>query len=209
MTDPSTPEPEFYTLPPADHQTLPLMSRKWLVPLAVVFFVGPPVYLAFQPSAYTPLLEVMLNLFLFVLAYFFGYTQETERATRRANDRWLPQAESVILRLITLHANVRHLGAVTKSRCDDAACQLPELEDSSMRAVRVKLRADCEASSDRLLDIANQLVDAIEDWRRFIVANCEGQECERIYAAIQDRQRRLDESLAGLEPASGASDIRA
>ena len=53
------------------------------------------------------------------------------------------------------------------------------------------MKADCEASSQRLDDIGCQLEDAIEDWRRFIIANCMGEECDRIFQALQQRQRRL------------------
>ncbi len=69
-----------------------------------------------------------------------------------------------------------------------------------MRAVRIKWKADCEASSDRLLDIGCQLEDAIDDWRRFIIANCKGDECQRIFQALQHRQQRLwSENIEGPE----------
>jgi hypothetical protein len=65
------------------------------------------------------------------------------------------------------------------------------LRKDELRAVRIKMKTDCEASSQRLDDIAHQLEDAIEDWRRFVAANCQGEECNRIFEALQQR----DESL--------------
>lgn len=65
-----------------------------------------------------------------------------------------------------------------------------------MRAVKIKMKSDCEASSQRLDDIAHQLEDAIEDWRRFISANCAGDECQRIWEALQRREERLERQLA-------------
>lgn len=59
------------------------------------------------------------------------------------------------------------------------------------RVVRVKWNADCEASSGRLLDIGCQLEDAIDDGRRFIIGNCIGDECQRIFEALQQRQQRI------------------
>ena len=69
-----------------------------------------------------------------------------------------------------------------------------------MRAVRVKFKTDCEASSQRLEDIGCQLEDAIEDWRRFIIANCRGDECQRITDALQQREKRLLSSESPVSP---------
>ena len=64
--------------------------------LAVVILLGPPIYLALRPQDYTPLLQVLISIFLFLLAYWVGFTKEADAAARRANDRWLPQAHRVI-----------------------------------------------------------------------------------------------------------------
>ena len=163
--------------------------------LAVVVLLGPPIYLALRPQDYTPLLQVLISIFLFLLAYWVGFTKEADAAARRANDRWLPQAESVIYRLMTLRTNVRGFSVTTKSSCSKASCDLPELEKEELKAVRIKMKADCQASSQRLDDIAHQLEDAIEDWRRFIIANCHGEECSRIWEALIAREQRLDLEL--------------
>ena len=81
--------------------------------------------------------------------------------------------------------------ALTKANCSEAECELPELKDESPRVVRIKIKGDCEAASQRIADIGYQLEDAIEDWRRFIIANCRGSECERIFQALRQRQERL------------------
>ena len=162
---------------------------RWSLAIACVVF--PPIYLARNPDHYTPLVDTLFSIFLFLLAYWIGSTRDSEQAAQRANDRWLPQAESVIFRLMTLRANVIRFAALSKSNCTNAECDLPELKDDSMRAVRIKMKTDCEASSQRLADIGCQLEDAIEDWRRFIIANCQGNECERIFQALQQRQQRL------------------
>ncbi|GEM_PF-2251846 len=166
---------------------------RWLLVLAIISF--PPIYLAKYPQQYTPLVDTLFSVFLFLLAYWIGNTHEVDRATKRANERWLPQAESVIFRLMTLHSNVRRFSHTSRSTCSSAECELPELKKEEMRAVRIKLKTDCEASGQRLDDIAHQLEDAIEDWRRFIVANCYGEECERIFTALQERQAKLEEEI--------------
>jgi hypothetical protein len=176
--------------------------------LAIVLLVGPPIYLAWRPQDYTPLVEVLFSVLLFLLAYWIGHSQEAASAAQRANDRWLPQAESVIFRLLTLHANVQRFSLATKADCQKSHCELPELQKDELRAVRIKMRTECEASSRRLDDIAHQLEDAIEDWRRFISANCYGDECSRIFDAIEQRAQSLrveflaHTSIASDEPAS-------
>jgi len=174
-------------------------KRDWIAILrwvgVVAVFLGAPLYLAQNPDDFTPLVQVLLSFFLFLLAYWIGFTKEAAKAVKQANDRWLPQAESVIYRLMTLRTNVRGFSQNAKASCSSASCDLPELNDPSMRAVKIKIKADCESSSQRLDDIAHQLEDAIEDWRRFIIANCYGEECERIWEALQAREDRLERAF--------------
>jgi hypothetical protein len=183
----------------ANQEESPVSQRKtWdvLGTLRVVFagvvLLGAPIYLLKRPQDYTPLVQFLISVFLFLLAYWIGHTKEAEAAARRANDRWLPQAESVIYRLMTLRTNVRRFSITTKSSCSSASCDLPELEKPELKAVKIKMKADCQASSQRLDDIAHQLEDAIEDWRRFIIGNCRGEECRRIWEALVAREQRLD-----------------
>ncbi|MBN8709879.1 MAG: hypothetical protein BGO12_04525 [Verrucomicrobia bacterium 61-8] len=180
--------------------TLPKLTKddwKTIGPWAavIVIFIGSPIYLAVRPNDFTPFVQVLLSLFLFVLAYWIGYKAEIAKAAKAANDRWLPQAESVIYRLLTLRTNVRGFSDSTKSSCSEATCDLPELDDPALKAVRIKMKSDCEGSSQRLDDIGHQLEDAISDWRRFIEANCHGEECARIWDAIRDREARLEQEI--------------
>ena len=166
---------------------------KWV--LVILVFGFSPLYLAYRPQDYTPIVQVLLSIFLFALAYLIGNAAEVEKAAQRANDRWLPQAESVILRLLTLRANVCRFSRGTKLSCSSTTCELPELQKDEMRAVRMKMKTDCEAAGQRLDDVAHQLEDAIEDWRRFVGANCRGEECGRIFEAIQQREQSLQQEL--------------
>lgn len=166
---------------------------KWLI--ALIIFITAPVYLIIWPEDYTPIVEFLLSLFLFLMAFWIGLTKEVEGAIIKANAKWLPQAESVIYRLLTLHNNVKRFARSTQNNCDKTKCDLPELDKDEMKAVKIKMQTDCESTSQRLTDIAFQLEDAIDDWRRFIAANCTGEECSRIFDALQTRQQRLEEEL--------------
>ena len=158
---------------------------------AALLIVGPPIYLAYHPEHFTPAVQALLAILLFLLALWIGQSQEAAKAAQRANDRWLPQAESVIFRLLTLQANVERFSKATEGDCRQSECDLPELKQKNMRALRIKMKTECVASSRRLDDIAHQLEDAIEDWRRFIAANCVGDECARIFDAVEQRKASL------------------
>ena len=177
--------------------------------LAICSTIGVAVYLALKPSEYTSLVQFLISIILGWVFYKMGQNHEKDSAAkiecekmksaaRMASDRWLPQAESVMYRLMTLKTNVCGFSRLTKSSCATISCDLPELADPSMRAARIKMKADCEASSTRLDDIALQLEDAIEDWRRFVDANCLGEECARIYEALMAREQRLDRAYPEL-----------
>lgn len=163
--------------------------------LALIILIGSPIYLHKNPSDYTPMVDVMFSIFLFLLAYWIGFSEEIEKAAKVTTQKWLPQAESVIYRLLTLHSNVKRMSITTSQNCNKTSCDLPELDTEELKAVRIKLKTDCETNTQRLDDIARQLEDAIEDWRRFVAANCHGEECIRIFDAITDRQERLKEDI--------------
>lgn len=185
------------------YSSVPSIFR-WIAVLLLLAM--PPIYLAYHPAHYTPLVDSLLSILLFLLAYWIGNRNELAKATKSANDRWLPQAESVVLRLMTLHSNVQRFSYTTKLSCSKSECDLPELRDEHLRAVRIKLKTDCESSSQRLDDIAHQLEDAIEDWRRFITANCDGLECQRIFEALAQRQNKLELEM-GLTKVSTAAQV--
>ncbi|MBK8270703.1 MAG: hypothetical protein IPK83_21305 [Planctomycetes bacterium] len=48
---------------------------RWLA--VAVVLAGAPIYLAYRPEDYTPLVETLLNVFLFLLAYWIGCKQES------------------------------------------------------------------------------------------------------------------------------------
>ena len=87
----------------------------WKWGIAILVFIGAPIYLALKPADFTPIVQVLFSLFLFLLAFWLGFTKEIERATRQASDKWLPQAESVIYRLLTLHNNVKRFASTAKN----------------------------------------------------------------------------------------------
>lgn len=196
MTDPT---PYFPPSRDARSKASVIGSALFKVAISILLLLGPPAYLAYSPQAYTPLVDTMFSVLLFMMAFWLGRDVDHEKAREEASQKWLPQAEAVTYRLLTLSGNVRSFAVRTKQSCTESACELPELKEDALKSVRIKLKADCTASSDRLEDIGNQLEDAIGDWQRFIAANCRGEECGRIFAAIQERRERIMQPGASAE----------
>jgi hypothetical protein len=171
----------------------------WLI--ALIVLAGPPLILLKYPDQYTPMVETLLNALLFGLALYLGRLDATVAATKQANAKWLPQAASACSRLLTVWASIRTYRSELASTCANARRDLPELEDSNLKAVKTMLSSHCNYGSARLNDAANHLEDALEDWQRFIGANCEGSECARIERQIDNRRDELKKQFPQLPTA--------
>jgi len=187
-------------LAPAQSASVQSARTVYKLVLAALLLFGPPIYLAWRPQDYTPIVDTLFSVFLFLLAFWLGRDLDLETARQEASAKWLPQAEAVTYRVMTLFGNVRSFATKMARNCGEASCDLPELQKEEMKGVRIKLKSDCNAASDRLADIANQLEDAIDDWQRFIAANCRGAECSRIFTAFQLRHERIMQQAAEPQP---------
>lgn len=175
---------------------------------AVVLFVIAPLILALKPELYSAPVQVIFAAGLSWAGYWLGMKKSEDDAVRMANDRWLPQAESVILSLMTLKSNVTRFSRKMRKACCSGYSDLPELKKEEFKAVKIKIVTDCEASSERLDNIGHQLDDAIADWNRFVIANCTGDECARIYEAQQQREWSLDQELREMDAAEKATEAQ-
>lgn len=169
--------------------------KKLIFLLAVALGIGAPIILAYKPDLYTVPVQIIFAVGLTWSTYWLGSQQTAEDAARKANDRWLPQAESVILSLMTLKADVVRLQRKMQKTCCNGYSDLEELQQEAFKAVRVKITTECEATADRLSNIKNHLENAIGDWDRFVTSNCEGEECARIYQAQRQREEQLKKEL--------------
>src|SRR4051812_18095438 len=73
------------------------------VAVSILLLLGPPTYLAWNPQAYTPLVDTMFSVMLFLMAFWVGRDVDHEKAREEASQKWLPQAEAVTYRLLTLY----------------------------------------------------------------------------------------------------------
>ena len=169
--------------------------QQGLFVLAAIALLAAPLILFLKPTLYTAPMQVIFSVGLSWIFYWLGSQQKEEDAIKRANDRWLPQAESVVLSLMTLRSNVTRFSRKMKKNCSEGYCDLPELNEAKFKSVKVKMLTDCEASSERLDNIGHQIDDAVADWTRFVTANCTGEECSRIWEAFYDRKQTLHDEI--------------
>jgi len=159
--------------------------------IAFIVLLVSPILLYVKPDAYTPFVAILLNIGLFALALWVGLEQAEEHGKRIANDRWLPQAQSAIHRLLTIWASIRSFRNELSYTCKKAAKDLPELEKEENKAIKTLFSSNCGHGSNRLGDIVNHLEDALEDWNRFVKENCQGDDCDRIDKEIKKRRELL------------------
>lgn len=176
--------------------------KKLVFLLAIALGIAAPAILAFKPDFYSVPVQIIFAFGLTWSTYWLGSQQTAEVAARKANDRWLPQAESVILGLMTLKADVVRLQRKMQKTCCNGYSDLEELQEEAFKAVRIKITTECEATADRLNNIKNHLENAIGDWDRFVTSNCEGEECARIYDAQHQREEQLERELQDEQPFS-------
>jgi hypothetical protein len=163
--------------------------------IAIIFLFLPPIMLWKYPSDYTPMVATLLNSVLFVLSLYISRLHTLDSATKKANTKWLPQATGACFHLLTVWASVLAYRSELLSTCAQARQDLPELEKEEFKAVRTMISNHCNNGSARLKDVANHLEDSLEDWQRFIGANCEGAECRQISSQIKQRREILESGL--------------
>ncbi len=168
----------------------PMRALLWL--LTVVALVVPPLWMYMKPDDYKPAVQILLSSILFGLTFWLGYDRALKKAIAMANDRWLPQAESAMNRLLTVFSSVRRLRSELSEACNAAEQQLTELGSEKNKAIKTFFGTQCHHNASRLGDIVNHLEDALDDWARFVEANCQDLECQRINEAIVERRLQLD-----------------
>jgi hypothetical protein len=173
------------------------MPNKTLWAVTIPVLILPPVLLWLKPEMYSPVLAAVLSGVLFGLSRAIGLGQALDRASKVANDRWLPQSESAMHRLMTVLNSIRRFKYELSETCKVASKDLPELNAAENKAIKLLLTSHCRNGGTRLSDIINHLDDAQADWSRFVQANCQGEDCGRIFRAMKQRKNELDAQLAG------------
>lgn len=177
---------------------VPFVESKWsdymrniIRVLLVMVFLLPTVLLICKPETYTPLAAFLVSCLFFGLARWCGYEEAEQRGKENANDRWMPGAESAIYRLMTVSDSLRYFRSDLSATCNSAKNDIPELTQEENSANRIYWRIQCQNGSRRLGDIVNHVEDALSDWIRFVMSNCQGDECQRInQAMLQHKTQR-------------------
>ena len=87
--------------------------------LAVLMLFVPTVVLLRFPTMYNALTAFLLSFGLFALAAWASYLQTEASATKSANQRWLPQAESACDRLVNLCYTIKRFQQAVGCSCEE------------------------------------------------------------------------------------------
>jgi hypothetical protein len=170
----------------------------WLFLLAVL--VGPAAYLFLHPTATVPPFgAVLLDVLLFLLAWWLSREMARDDAELHANDKWVPQSRQACRSLLTVWADVQGLRHDLATMCSTLTNELPEMQDERMRGARAVLSGQCKSTASRLDTIANHLSDAVAAWDTSITANCQGMECAQIKQDMKDHREELVAQLIRLQ----------
>jgi hypothetical protein len=101
---------------------------------------------------------------------------------------------------LTLRAEVIGFAHQLAEMCSAASAELPVMNQSNMLPVKSMLNARCRDGASRLDGISNRLDDAVAAFEAFIIQNCTGDECGRIYNTLLEHRERLDSQVAKLKP---------
>src|SRR5690606_18515650 len=82
------------------------ISKTFFATTAIALIIASCVFLRINPKDYNPMVQFLLSVLLTVVSVVWGSKKSVEQARQEAADRWLPQAESVVMRLLTLRSIV-------------------------------------------------------------------------------------------------------
>lgn len=169
---------------------------RWILWIAAATCVlGPPILLSVKQDLYTPVLAAVVNGILFSVSVGIGWERAAEHAAKKANDRWLPGSEGAMDRLLSVSNDIERLKIELANTCKIASRTLPELENDSNRAIRILFSTICDKAGSSLTSIVNHLDGALADWTRFVEANCQGEDCSRIFRTLKQKKNKLDKQL--------------
>jgi len=164
-------------------------QKTWIHTLLMVGIFVVPFFLYLKPEQHTPVVQVLLNIIFAYLAYQVGIAKEVKRAEKLANRKWLPQAEAVTKRLITLKYIIKKQVILMKRGCIKTL-GLQAIQPRDIGIIQTRSFCDCKSAVTRLEDVDLHLDDAIDDWRSFIADNCEGEECNRIWRSLDNAENK-------------------
>lgn len=180
----------------------PMKALVWIAAIAVLLI--PAIYLFQHPDAtLTTSTQLLKDVLLFLLTILGTYLSTSAAARRQANNKWVPQARSSCRTLLSLWADTRRLQHELANLCSTVTKELPVMEENKFQGARAALNMQCRAGANRLDSIADYLTNAVADWESFIGANCEGDECEKIWTELQQHRHQLEAQLAKAEPTEG------
>ena len=143
----------------------------WILALAFIFV--PVLLVAFVPSVYNPLAQVLFSFMLFAASLWLGVSISTKEAEQRATSIWLASAESACRELLTMSETAKRL-----RRRQGAVCQfidkiVPSNAPQQQESVKNLLSMRCGECAFDIATLQNHMDNIYANWSVFINSNCQ------------------------------------
>ncbi len=133
---------------------------------------------------FTPFVDVFISVFLTGSSFVLGWIFSTKESEKHAMLKWMPMAKSCIEKLLTLELFVLKLVGKTKESSDDIQ------KSDNIACIKTLVKTDFDYKCLCYDNIINQIGDTIEDWHRFVVDNCQGNECLEVDDLISNKRSK-------------------
>jgi hypothetical protein len=168
----------------------------WLIILVVIGIIAAG-YFGHHPTEYNAACQVFITLLVAVFSVFTGLKYDNEKLKVKLEEekrkaqldaiaKWMPMAISCISRLLTMQNSINSIKDVSIKALSTI------YNSNSLECSKTIASAEINNRENSYNSIYDQLNDDIEDWKRFVEANCQGDECSEVNNLIESKRNNHD-----------------
>ena len=169
-------------------------NNLWLI-ITIIICIITAVYFGRHPDDYNAVCQILITLMVAILSIWAGLKYDNERlefelekvkrkAQLEATAKWMPMAKGCISKLLTMQQQVEDIKEVSMTAFSDID------KSDNIDCIKTLAKTEVRNRKASYKSINEQLDDAIEDWRRFVMANCQGNECSEVDDLIKNKRNK-------------------
>ncbi len=168
----------------------------WLI-ILVLICIATAGYFGKYPTDYNATCQVLITLFVAFFSVLSGLKYDNEKLKAKlkeekrmaqldATAKWMPMAMSCISRLLTMQYDIGSVKEVSIKALSNIA------NSNNLDCTKTIANTEIGNRKNSYDRIYEQLNDDIEDWKRFVEANCQGKECSEVKGLIISKRNNHD-----------------
>lgn len=164
----------------------------WLIFLVIITITASG-YFGHNPKKYNEACQILISLLTAIFSVLSGLKYDSEKIKdqvekekQNATAKWMPMAMSCISRLITMQHDIESVKEVSIKALSNIA------NSNSLDCTKTIANTEIGNRKNSYDRIYEQLNDDIEDWRQFVEANCQGDECSKVNDLIINKRNNHD-----------------